>query len=142
MILIVKSKKYKDIIRKVLSFSALIIMFTLYYNHMSDQFKEQNIKLEEELKEKTAKLKKKFNLSKKIEKIIYKEAEKCVDLLGQEKIKSIKIVKNKLLIVCDWNTKIEPIYVRYGVLALVKSTPENIKIAIDLKFIVENRYES
>ena len=50
MILIVKSKKYKDIIRKVLSFSALIIMFTLYYNHMSDQFKEQNIKLEEELK--------------------------------------------------------------------------------------------
>ena len=142
MILIIKGKTYKNMIRRVLSFSVLIGMFFLYYNHMSDEFQQLNQKLEQDLKDKTAAYKKKFNLSKKIEKLIYKEAEKCVDLLGQEKIKSIKIVNDKLLIICDWDTKTEPIYVRYGVLALVKSTPENVKIAIDLKFMVENRYES
>jgi len=141
MILIVKGKNYKGILRKVLAFSSLVIMFSLYYNHMSNEYKQQTIKLEKELKAKTAQLKKRYNLTKKLEKIIYKEAEKCVDLLGQEKIQSVKIIKDRLVIVCDWDTDMEPLYVRYGVLALVKSTPENIKIAISLKFIVESRYE-
>jgi hypothetical protein len=109
---------------------------------MSSEFAQTNIKLAEELAVKTEKLKKKYSLTKKIERLIYKEAEECVELLGQEKIKSIKIVKDRLYIVCDWNTDTEPLYVRYGVLALVKSTPENIKIAISLKFIVESKYES
>jgi len=142
MIVIVKEKKYKAILRKALAFSALVIMFSVYYNHMSIQFKEQNATLEKKLKEETAKLKKKYNLSKKVERLIYKEAEECVELLGQEKIQSIKIVKNKLYIVCDWNTDTEPLFVRYGVLALVKSTPENVKIAISLKYIVESKYEA
>ena len=142
MIVIVKEKKYKAILRKALAFSALVIMFSVYYNHMSTQFKEQNATLEKKLKEETAKLKKKYNLSKKVERLIYKEAEECVELLGQEKIQSIKIVKNKLYIVCDWNTDTEPLFVRYGVLALVKSTPENVKIAISLKYIVESKYEA
>jgi len=141
MILIVKGKNYKKILQKVLAFSSLVIMFSLYYNHMSNEYKQQSIKLEKELKAKTAQLKKRYNLTKKLEKIIYKEAEKCVDLLGQEKIQSVKIIKDRLVIVCDWDTDMEPLYVRYGVLALVKSTPENIKIAISLKFIVESRYE-
>ena len=142
MILIVKEKGYKAVIRKVLAFSALIIMFSFYYNHMSTQFQEQNASLEKKLKEETSKLKKKYNLTKKLERLIYKEAEECVELLGQEKIQSIKIVKNKLYIVCDWNTDTEPLFVRYGVLALVKSTPQSIKIAISLKYIVESKYES
>ena len=142
MIVIVKEKKYKAILRKALAFSALVIMFSLYYNHMSTQFQEQNASLEKKLKEETAKLKKKYNLSKKVERLIYKEAEECVELLGQERIQSIKIVKNKLYIVCDWNTDTEPLFVRYGVLALVKSTPENVKIAISLKYIVESKYEA
>ena len=141
MILVVKGKNYKGILRKVLAFSSLLIMFSLYYNHMSNEYKQQTIKLEKELKVKTAQLKKRYDLTKKLEKIIYKEAEKCVDLLGQEKIQSVKIIKDRLVIVCDWDTDMEPLYVRYGVLALVKSTPENIKIAISLKFIVESRYE-
>ncbi|HIP11909.1 MAG TPA: hypothetical protein EYG73_04220 [Arcobacter sp.] len=141
MILIVKEKNYKAMIRKVLAFSALVIMFSIYYDHMSTQFKEQNAALEKKLQEETAKLKKKYNLTKKVERLIYKEAEECVELLGQEKIQSIKIVKDKLYIVCDWNTNTEPLFVRYGVLALVKSTPENVKIAISLKFIVESKYE-
>lgn len=85
MILIVKKKNYKAMIRKVLAFSALVIMFSIYYDHMSTQFKEQNAALEKKLQEETAKLKKKYNLTKKVERLIYKEAEECVELLGQEK---------------------------------------------------------
>jgi len=142
MILIVKGNNYKQWIRKGVAFTSLVLMFSWYYNHMSDEFKQTNEKLKKELQIKTAKLQKKYNLSKKLERIIYKEAEKCVDLIGQEKIQSIKIEKNKLKIVCDWDTNIEPIFVRYGVIALVKSTPENIKIAIDIKYIVESKYEA
>ena len=79
---------------------------------------------------------------RKISRLVYKEAESCVELIGQEKVQSIKIIKNRLVIVCDWDTDIEGLFVRYGVMALVKSTPENIKIAIELKFIIESRYES
>lgn len=142
MILIVKGNNYKQWIRKGIAYASLVVMFAWYYNHMSNQFKQNNERLQKELKEKTAKLQKKYNLSKKIERLIYKEAERCVDLIGQDKIQSIEIVKNKLRIICDWDTDIEPIFVRYGVIALVKSTPENIKIAIDLKYIVESKYES
>ena len=62
-----------------------------------------------------------------------------VDLLGQKNIQSIKVVKERLFVVCDNNTNIEPVMIRYGVNALVKSTMANIKIAIDLQTIVENK---
>jgi hypothetical protein len=76
-----------------------------------------------------------------VERVIYKEAERCVDLISQQKVQSIEIKKGKLIIVCDWDTDIEPLFVRYGVMALIKSTPENIKISVDIKFIVESNYE-
>ena len=141
MILIVKGKSYKNIIRKSIAYSALLAMFYFYYNHMSETFLAQEKELKVKLAQKTLLLKKKYNLSKKIEKLIYKEAERTVDLLLQEKIQKIEIQKNKLIIVCDWDTNTEALFVRYGVLALIKSTPENIRIAIDLKYIVESRYE-
>jgi hypothetical protein len=143
MVLIIKEKKKtKQIIRKVLSYGFLIGMFSGYYFYMSNQFLEDNEKLAKELKKNQELQASKLELHKKVEKVIYKEAESCVDLIGQEKIQSIKIVKDKLYIVCDWDTDIEPLFIRYGVMALVKSTPENIKVAIDLKFIVESNYEA
>jgi len=142
MVLIVKGKSYKSLIRKTLSILALIIIFVYYYNHMSNKFKEQNVQLQKELKIKKELLTNKKNLKRKVNRIVYKEAEDVVELIGQEKIQSIKIIKDRLILVCDWDTNIEPLFVRYGVMALVKSTPENIKIAIELKFIVESRYES
>ncbi len=142
MVLIIKEKnRLRQIIKKVVTFSLLVAMFWAYYLHMSNQFQEKNNQIAKEL-ERTKNLKAtKIALTKKLEKLIYKEAEGCVDLIGQEKIQSIKIIKDKLYIVCDWDTDIEPLFIRYGVMALVKSTPENIKIAIDLKFIVESNYE-
>jgi ABC-type maltose transport system permease subunit len=141
MILIVKEKNKKAFIRKTLSYVALIIMFSLYYLHMSSEFQAKNEELAKELSAKNEKLNNKKQLTKKVEKVIYKEAERCVELIGQEKIQSIEVKKGKLIIVCDWDTEIEPLFVRYGVMALIKSTPENIKISVDLKFIVESNYE-
>jgi len=142
MVLIVKGKSYKSLIRKTLSILVLFIIFFYYFNHMSNKFKEQNTKLQNELQTKQELLRKKINLKREVSRIIYKEAEDVVELLGQEKVQSVRILKNRLIIVCDWDTNIEPLFVRYGVMALVKSTPENIKVAIELKFIVESKYES
>jgi ABC-type maltose transport system permease subunit len=141
MILIVKEKNKKVWIRKTLSYLALIIMFSLYYLHMSSEFQAKNEELAKELQAKNEKLNNKKQLTRKVERVIYKEAERCVDLISQQKVQSIEIKKGKLIIVCDWDTDIEPLFVRYGVMALIKSTPENIKISVDIKFIVESNYE-
>lgn len=141
MILIVKEKTYKNYIKKGVVYVFLLAMFTWYYNHMSLEFQQMNAKLETELAQKTKLLQNKINVTKKVEKIIYKEAERCVELLGQEKIRSVKIKDDRLIIVCDYDTDVEPLFIRYGIMALVKSTHEDIRISIDLKFIVESNYE-
>jgi len=139
MILIVKGKDYRKLALKAFSYIGLIVMFTFYYNHMSDRFQKTNQLLVKKLDIKTDN--KKAKLSRTLEKLIFKEAEMVVDLLGQTNIKRITIVERKLLIVCDFDTDIEPLLVRYGVKAMIRQTAQNIKIAIDLKFIVESRYE-
>ena len=141
MVLIVKGKSYKSLLRKTLSMVLLVAMFSFYYIHMSNKFQEDKLKLQTELQAKNKIITNKKNLKSKIERLIYKEAENSVELIGQEHVQEVKIIKNKLVIICDWDTDIEPLFIRYGVIALVKSTPENIKIAIDLKFIVESKYE-
>jgi len=140
MIIIVEGKRNKQLLIKALSMLSLVIMFWLYYGHMSDKFKAQNDQLLTKLELKKEKIitNKQYNL----EKTIYKESVVIVDLIGQEHIQSIKIIKDRLLIVCDFNTDIEPLLVRYGVNAMVKNTATNIKLALDLKLIVENKYES
>ena len=141
MLLIVKETNYKTYLKKGFFYALLVGMFFWYYNHMSNQFQEMNTQLETELAQKNEILNKKEDVSYKVEKIVYKEAEKCVELLGQEKIKSVKVVKDRLYITCDYNTNVEPLFIRYGIMALVKSTPEDIKISVNLKFIVESKYE-
>ena len=140
MIIIVEGKRNKQLLIKALSMLSLVFMFWLYYGHMSDKFKAQNDQLLTKLELKKEKIitNKQYNL----EKTIYKESVVIVDLIGQEHIQSIKIIKDRLLIVCDFNTDIEPLLVRYGVNAMVKNTATNIKLALDLKLIVENKYES
>ena len=141
MVLIVKGKNYKSLLRKTLSVVLLVTMFSFYYIHMSNKFQEDKLKLQTQLLAKNKIITDKKNLKSKIERLIYKEAENSVELIGQEHVQEVKIIKNKLVIICDWDTDIEPLFIRYGVIALVKSTPENIKIAIDLKYIVESKYE-
>jgi len=140
MIVIIKGKNNKQLIIKALSMLSLIVMFYAYYQHMSEKFQKLNQELV--TKKTYTKSNKKPNKSRKFEQIIYNEAVKVVDLIGQEHIQSIKIVKSRLFLICDYNSDIEPLLIRYGVKALVKNTSTNIKIALDLKTIVENNYES
>lgn len=140
MIIVIEGKRNKQLLVKALSMFALVVMFWLYYGHMCNRFKEQNNQLLSKLELK--KEKKITDRKNNIERTIYKESVKIVDLIGQKNVQSIKIVKNKLFIVCNFNTDIEPLLIRYGVNAMVKSTEQNIKLALDLKMIVENKYES
>jgi len=140
MIIVIKGRNKKQLIIKALSMLALIIMFALYYNHMSNKFggengmlaNNQSLNIQQKVLDK----------SMKLEKTIYKESVIIVNLLEQKNVQSIKVYKDKLLIVCDYDTNIEPILIRYGVNAMIKSTSKNIKIAVDLKIIVENKYEA
>lgn len=140
MIIIVKGKSNKRTLIKALSTLSLVVMFWLYYGHMSSKFQEQNKQLLSKLETKEKKII--DDKSLKLEKTIYDEAVVVVNLIEQKHIQSIKIVKNQLFIVCDFTTDIEPLLIRYGVKAMVKNTTKNIKIAIDLKTIVENKYEA
>jgi len=140
MIIVIEGKRNKQLLIKALSMLSLVVMFWFYYGHMSDKFKQQNDQLLSKLELK--KEKKVTNKNDNIEKTIYKEAVVIVDLIKQRHVQSIKIVKDKLFIVCDFNTDIEPVLIRYGVNAMVKNTDKNIKLALDLRVIVENKYES
>lgn len=140
MIIIIKTRNKNQFLIKALSVLALLVMFWLYYGHMSEKFQEQNNALATKLDETI--VKKKIDKSIDLEKTIYKEAVVIVNLLEQKHVQSIKIVKDKLFLVCDFSTDIEPLLIRYGVAAMIKNSSQNIKIAIDLKTIVENKYES
>jgi len=142
MIILVKNQNRKRLIVKTLSFVSLFIMFFLYYNHMSAKFQEQNIELTSKLDKKEKQEKKLNSKTVKYENLIFNEAKTITTLLQQKHIQSIKIVKDKLLIVCDYSTNIEPLLVRYGANALIKNSDTNIKIAIDLAMIVESKYEA
>jgi hypothetical protein len=136
MIVTVKNSGPKNYVMKIISVVALVAMFTAYYFHMSDQFSSNSGKANskqsvEDVKKENA---------KDLEKLIYKEVETAVDLVGQEHIQDVKIVKNKILLVCDTDTNLDALKVRYGTLALIKNDLNNIKIAIDIKYIIESKY--
>ena len=78
--------------------------------------------------------------AQRVERLIFKEVETAVDLIGQEYIQDVKIVKNKILLVCDTSTDLDALKVRYGTLALIKNDLNNIKIVIDIKYIIESKY--
>ena len=140
MIVIIKTRNRNQLLIKALSMLSLLIMFWLYYGHMSDKFQEQNNKLVNKLDQTI--IKKKIDKSINLEKTIYKEAVIIVNLLEQKHIQSIKVLKDKLFIICDFSTDIEPLLIRYGIAAMIKNSDQNIKIAIDLRKIVENKYDS
>ncbi|RXJ87687.1 hypothetical protein [Arcobacter sp. CECT 8985] len=139
MIIAVKRTSKKRLIIKIISIFAVIAMFVAYYSHMSDKF-TQDAKKEklEKMSQSKSQLEKKRK--SEIEKIIYREVESAVDLVGQLNVRNVKIIGNRIVIVCDPDTNIDALVVRYGTMALVKRTIDDIKIAIDLKYVVESKY--
>lgn len=140
MIVIIQTKNKNQLLIKALALSSLVIMFGWYYLHMSTKFQDTKEELTTEFTSQT--VHKETNKSITIEKTIYKEAVTIVNLLEQKHIQSIKVIEDKLFIICDFTTDIEPLMIRYGVAAMIKNSPKNIKIAIDLRTIVENKFEA
>lgn len=138
MIVAVKRNK-KRILLKVVSLLVLAAMLAGYYFHMNKSFEEQQqkeleskqaLKLEEDKKEKE---------KKDIEKAILSEVEKAIDLVGQEHIRHVKIIEDKLIIICEPATNLDALLVRYGAMALIKKTLNEIIIAVDINFILKSR---
>ena len=142
MVIIVQNQNKKRVMVKTIAVLSLVTMFWLYFQHMSTKFQEQNTKLTIELETKKELERKINSKSAKIEDLLYKEAVLVTKLINQKNIQSIQIVKDKLLITCDFGTNIEAVMIRYGASAMLKSTDVDIKIALDIKTIVENKYES
>ena len=140
MIVAVKRNKKQKII-KLISLAVLVAMFGGYYFYMSKEFEEkQRIELETKKAEKIeAEENKKYK--KSLEKAILTEIEKAVDLIGQKYIQHVKIIENKVVIICEPKTNLDALKVRYGTMALIKNTLNEIIIAIDVKYIVKSRLD-
>lgn len=140
MIVAVKTNSKKKSLIRIISFVAVILMFIAYFFYMSNEFTTNQKQTDDkkiELINKNAKLEK----SKKLERIIYREIETAVDLIDQRNIIKVKIVSNKALIVVDTDTNLDALKVRYGSMALIKKDIKDTKIAIDLKYIIESKYD-
>ncbi len=141
MIVVVKKNNFKKIAMKTISLLVVGGMLTAYYFHMNGKFSLESSE-EDKIAQEEANLPSQEKLARKLEKIIYKESENVVAMIGQTNVQKIRIVGKTLFIVCDSDTDIEPLMVRYGALALVKNTNKDIKIAIDLQNIVGEMDES
>ena len=82
-----------------------------------------------------------FGDHKSLEKAIVTEIEKAVDLIGQKYIQHVKIIENKVVIICEPKTNLDALKVRYGAMALIKNTLNEIIVAIDVKYIVKSRLD-
>ncbi|MDY3200415.1 MAG: hypothetical protein RBQ84_05625 [Arcobacter sp.] len=138
MIVAVKRNRKQKFI-KLISLVVLIAMFGGYYYYMNKTFEEkqkqelqekQALKIEEEKKEKA---------KKNLERAILSEVEKAVDLVGQEHIKHVKLIENKVVIVCEPDTNLDALIVRYGVMALIKRTLTEVIVAVDINFILKSK---
>jgi hypothetical protein len=144
MVVVVKQKDSKKFLKVTVSLVVVAGIFVWYYFHMQDVYKEQELaRLAQEqanLSPQNAKYSKKRNLSRsaKLENKIYREAQVIAGLVGQEYIQDMRISKDKLLIVCDSNVPLEAVEIRYGAIALMKKSKQNIKIAIDLGYIIKS----
>lgn len=138
MIVAVKRNNKKRNLIKLISAFAVVVMFVYYYNHMSEEYeKKQMIEKQKQLEE--IKVNEEKEKGKRLERIIYREIETAVDLLDQRKVIDVKIVSNKAVIIVDPDTNLEALKVRYGTAALIKKDLKDIKIALDLKYIIESR---
>lgn len=138
MIVAVKRNRKQKLI-KFLSLFVVTLMFAGYYFHTSSELQKQQ---EEQMKAKQAALqeeKAKAKEKKKVEGIIVDEVQKAVSLVGQENVRHVKIIEDKLILICELDTNLEPLMVRYGTMALVKNTLNEIIVAIDIQYILKSR---
>ncbi|MBL3520350.1 MULTISPECIES: hypothetical protein [Arcobacteraceae] len=142
MIVAVKKRKKNNSILKILSIVLLCfgIVYLIYLNEQKNTIKFELQKAqEEELNLIKIEKEKKEKEQQDAQRIILIEAEKVVDLVGQEYIEDVKIVKNKIVYIFKPNTNIDAITIRYGAMALVKKTFNEIVVVIDIEHILKSR---
>ena len=116
---------------------SIAIAFFIYQKFQTTQEELKSITEEQEILKEEIKEKDENKLD--IEKAILSEVEKAVELVGQEHIRTVKIIDNKIVIVCEPNSNLEALFVRYGAMAMIKKTLNETVIAVDINFILKSR---
>lgn len=142
MIVKVRKKNSSSRIIKVIIIASLF--FGIIY--ISLLIKEENLlSIELEKAKKDEKIALQVEQEKKekerldAQRVILIEVEKVVDLIGQNNINDIKILKNKIVYVLNPNTNIDAITIRYGAMALIKKSFKEIVVVVDLEHILKGK---
>ncbi|WP_323586606.1 hypothetical protein [Aliarcobacter butzleri] len=141
MIVAVKRNKSQKIL-KIIIVVLLVSSGAYYYNNYVEtaRINAEKLKLEEEQKRvlKT-KEEEQEKIKQEAQREILAEVEKAVNLIGQEHVRDVKLIKNKVVFVCEPDTNIDALVVRYGAMALIKKTFDEIVIVVDIDFILKNK---
>lgn len=141
MIVAVKRNKSQKIL-KIIIVVLLVSGGAYYYNNYVEtaRINAEKQKLEEEQKRVLkAKEEEQEKIKQEAQREILAEVEKAVNLIGQEYVRDVKLIKNKVVFVCEPDTNIDALVVRYGAMALVKKTFDEIVIVVDIDFILKNK---
>ncbi|MCT7537726.1 hypothetical protein [Aliarcobacter butzleri] len=141
MIVAVKRNKSQKIL-KIIIVVLLISGGAYYYNDYVEtaRINAEKQKLEEEQKRVLkAKEEEQKKIKQEAQREILAEVEKAVNLIGQEYVRDVKLIKNKVVFVCEPDTNIDALVVRYGAMALIKKTFDEIVIVVDIDFILKNK---
>ncbi|MCG3687962.1 hypothetical protein [Aliarcobacter butzleri] len=141
MIVAVKRNKSQKIL-KIIIVVLLVSGGAYYYNNYVEtaRINAEKQKLEEEQKRVLkAKEEEQKKIKQEAQREILAEVEKAVNLIGQEYVRDVKLIKNKVVFVCEPDTNIDALVVRYGAMALIKKTFDEIVIVVDIDFILKNK---
>lgn len=141
MIVAVKRNKSQKIL-KIIIVVLLVSGGAYYYNDYIEtaRINAEKQKLEEEQKRVLkAKEEEEEKIKQEAQREILAEVEKAVNLIGQEYVRDVKLIKNKVVFVCEPDTNIDALVVRYGAMALIKKTFDEIVIVVDIDFILKNK---
>lgn len=141
MIVAVKRNKSQKIL-KIIIVVLLVSGGAYYYNDYLEtaRINAEKQKLEEEQKRVLkAKEEEQEKIKQEAQREILAEVEKAVNLIGQEHVRDVKLIKNKVVFVCEPDTNIDALVVRYGAMALIKKTFDEIVIVVDIDFILKNK---
>ncbi|MEV9614880.1 hypothetical protein [Aliarcobacter butzleri] len=141
MIVAVKRNKSQKIL-KIIIVVLLVSGGAYYYNDYIEtaRINAEKQKLEEEQKRVLkAKEEEQEKMKQEAQREILAEVEKAVNLIGQEYVRDVKLIKNKVVFICEPDTNIDALVVRYGAMALVKKTFDEVVIVVDIDFILKNK---
>ena len=141
MIVAVKRNKNQKIL-KIIIVALLVFGGIYFYNDYREtaRINAEKLKLEEEQKRiLKAKEEEQEKIKQEAQREILAEVEKAVNLIGQEYVRDVKLIKNKVVFVCEPDTNIDALVVRYGAMALIKKTFDEIVIVVDIDFILKNK---